>query len=175
MSTKIITIKRIIIGLSILVPVLVAILYYFIPNKPSINLDLRFIPKVNATINFVVSILLALGLFFIKRKEIKKHQICMGTAFSLSALFLVFYVIYHFLYESTKYGGDGFLKIIYLIILLTHIVLAAVVVPFVLFSFYFALTNQIEKHRKLSKITWPIWFYVSVSGVLVYLLVSPYY
>ena len=175
MSNKNKNIKRVIIGLSIFVPVLVAILYYFMPDRKALDIDLRFIPKMNAFINFTVSVLLVFGLYFIKQKEIKKHQFVMGTAFALSVLFLIFYVVYHFAYPPTKYGGEGVLKMIYLFVLLTHIVLAAVVVPFVLFSFYFALTEQIEKHRKLSKITWPIWFYVSVTGVIVYMLISPYY
>lgn len=167
--------KNIIIAVSILIPVVVVILYFFIPNKDDFNVDVRFLPKVNATINFVVSILLVLALVFIKRKEIILHKTMMLSAFILSAVFLVFYVVYHFFSESTVYGGVGVLRSIYYFILLTHIVLAAVVLPFILFSFYYALTNQTEKHRRIAKITWPIWFYVSVTGVLVYWFISPYY
>lgn len=167
--------KNIIIAVSILIPVVVVILYFFIPNKSDYNVDVRFLPKVNATINFVVSILLVLALVFIKRKEIILHKTMMLSAFILSAVFLVFYVVYHFFSESTVYGGVGVLRSIYYFILLTHIVLAAVVLPFILFSFYYALTNQTEKHRRIAKITWPIWFYVSVTGVLVYWFISPYY
>lgn len=167
--------KSIIIGLSILIPIVVAFLYVFVPDKSLINVDVSFLPKVNATINFLVSCFLLMGLYFIKNDDKKKHQKAMLTAFGLSSLFLISYVVYHFLSESAKFGGEGFIRPIYFFILITHIVLAAVVLPFILFSFYFSLTNQLEKHKKLSRVTWPLWFYVSVTGVLVYLLNAPYY
>lgn len=167
--------KSIIIGLSILVPLVVAFLYVFVPDKKLINIDVSFLPKLNASINFLVSCFLVLGLYFIKKGDQEKHQKAMLTAFGLSALFLISYVVYHFLSESAKFGGEGIIRPIYFFILLTHIVLAAVQLPFILFTFYYALTEQLEKHKKLGKITWPLWFYVSVTGVLVYLLNAPYY
>jgi putative membrane protein len=99
----------------------------------------------------------------------------MLSAFSISCIFLVSYVAYHFQAAPTKFGGTGIVKGIYYFLLLTHIVLAAVVVPFVLFSLYFALTKQIARHKKVVKYTFPIWLYVAVTGVIVYLMISPYY
>lgn len=167
--------KRIIILLSILIPSVVAFLYVFVPDKELLDIDVSFLPKVNASINFLVSIFLLMGLFFIKKGNKEMHQKSMMTAFGLSSMFLISYVIYHFLSESVKFGGEGIIRPIYFFILISHIILAAVVLPFILFSFYYSLTEQLEKHKKLSRITWPMWFYVSVTGVLVYLLNSPYY
>lgn len=167
--------KNVIIAISVLIPIVVFALYYLVPNKENFDVDVSFLPKINAGINFLVSCLLVLGLYFIKNGDNTKHQASMVSALGLSALFLVSYVVYHFLSESTKFGGEGLIKTIYLFILLTHIVFAAIILPFVLFSFYYSLTEQFEKHKKLSRITWPMWFYVSVSGVAVYLLISPYY
>lgn len=167
--------KAIIISISILIPLVVAFLYFFVPDKKLVSIDVSFLPKVNATINFTVSIFLLLALFFIKKGNIAMHKKSMLTAFILSSLFFISYLAYHFLSESVKFGGEGIIRPIYFFILLTHIVLAAIVLPFILFSFYFSLTGQIKKHKKLSKITWPMWFYVSVTGVLVYLLNAPYY
>ena len=106
---------------------------------------------------------------------IKYHRISMMSAFVLGSLFLVSYVIYHSMADSTTFGGEGWIRPVYYFLLLSHILLAIVVVPFVLFAFYFALTDKIEKHKKIVKYTFPIWLYVSVTGVLVYLMISPYY
>lgn len=167
--------KYVIIGISVLIPSVVFFLYAFGPEKGTSTIDVSFLPKVHATINFLVSCFLVLGLFFIKKGNIENHKKSMMSAFVLSSLFLISYVTYHFLAESAKFGGEGLIRPIYFFILVTHIILAAGVLPFILFSFYFSLTNSIEKHKKLSKFTWPIWFYVSVTGVLVYLINAPYY
>lgn len=167
--------KNIIIAVSIVIPLLVAFLNWGIKKQTNPNFDLTIFPKINAIINSAVAVLLVLGLYFIKKKEEKKHKITMATAFSLSILFLVSYVIYHSLAESVPFGGEGAIRKAYFFILLTHIVLAAVVMPFILYTFYFALTEQLHKHRKLAKYTWAVWFYVSITGVLVYLMISPYY
>ena len=111
----------------------------------------------------------------IKQKKIEYHRTFMMSAFILSSIFLVSYVIYHNQVESTKFGGEGVIKYLYYVILLTHIVLAAIVVPFVLLAIYYAWTKQIEQHKKIVKWTWPIWTYVAISGVIVYLMISPYY
>jgi len=168
-------IKRIIIGVSILVPVLVGFLNWGLSKDVEVSFDLTIFPKINAIINSLVSILLLAGLYFIKTNEEKKHRIVMSSAFGLSILFLISYVFYHSLAESVPFGDEGLIRYVYLFILLTHIVLAAVVMPFILYTFYFALTNQLNKHRKLAKVTWLVWFYVSVTGVVVYLMISPYY
>jgi putative membrane protein len=99
----------------------------------------------------------------------------MLSAFILSSIFLVSYVVYHYTFPPTKFGGEGFVRSIYFFILITHIVLATTIVPLALFAIYFALSNQIVKHKKVTKFTLPIWIYVSITGVIVYLLMSPYY
>lgn len=176
--------------LSIAIPVVVAILI-FAPEKVDGAGDWVYIlPHLNATFNSITTIVLLLGLYFIKQKNIIAHKNMMSIAFVLGSLFLVSYVIYHATADSTVYGdvnGNGILdgaeksrelmwwRWIYIGVLLPHIVLAAIVVPFVLFAFYYALTDQIEKHKKIVKWTFPIWLFVSVSGVIVYLMISPYY
>ncbi|MBK7958805.1 MAG: DUF420 domain-containing protein [Bacteroidetes bacterium] len=137
--------------------------------------DKTIFPAINASINTIVSVLLILALYFIKRKDISNHKLCTLSATFFSALFLVNYVFYHNIAESTKYGGDGAMKYIYFFILITHVFLAAAIFPFILMTLYRALTNQIEKHRKIAKYTWYVWFYVSVTGVIVYRMIKPYY
>lgn len=160
--------------LSVLIPVVVAMLF-FMPKQGSDSVDVSFLPTLHAILNSMTAILLIVGYVNIRRGNIKVHRVAMGTAFGLSAIFLVSYVTYHFLGERTIYGGDGFLKLFYYFILLTHIVLAVVIVPLVLLSVYFALSEQFTRHRRISRWTFPIWLYVAITGVLVYLLISPYY
>lgn len=160
---------------SFLIPVVVAVLLFFPQTGKLGDIDVSFLPHLNAVLNTSTAIALLIGYFFIKRKQEGKHRIAMLTAFLLSSLFLISYVVYHYQSPSTKYLGEGFLRNAYYFILITHIVLAAVIVPFVLFSLYYALTRQIVKHRKVSKWTFPLWLYVAVSGVVVYLMISPYY
>ncbi len=176
--------------LSIVVPVLVAVLI-FAPSKIEGAGDWVYVlPHLNAAFNSITSVVLILGLIFIKQKKIKSHRLMMSTAFVLGSFFLVSYIIYHATAESAVFGdvnGNGILdesektievtsaRSIYLVILLSHIVLAAIVVPFVLFAFYYALNDKIEKHKKVVKFTLPIWLYVSITGVIVYFMISPYY
>ncbi len=131
--------------------------------------------KINAVINSLVSFLLLVGLLSVKRGNYRLHKKVMITAMVLSLLFLVSYICHHLFSDSTSYGGDGFVKGIYYFILITHIILAAIILPFILFTSYRALVAEWPGHRKLAKITWPIWFYVSVTGVIVYWMISPYY
>lgn len=175
--------------LSVAIPVVVAILI-FTPQKLALSGGwVDFLPHLNGILNSTTAVLLVIGLIFIKSKNIGYHKLCMSIAFTLGALFLVSYVIYHAAADSTIFGDANFngtleesekeviggMRILYLVILLSHIVLAAIVVPFVLFAFYFALTNKIERHKKIVKFTFPIWLYVSITGVVVYLMISPYY
>lgn len=160
--------------LSVAIPVVVAMLF-FMPKEGSKSVDVSFLPTLHAILNSMTAIALVIGYFNIKRGNIKVHRAAMVTAFGLSAIFLVSYVTYHFLGERTIYGGDGLLKLFYYFVLLTHIVLAVVIVPLVLLSVYFAITEQFVRHRRISRWTFPIWLYVAVTGVLVYLLISPYY
>ena len=141
----------------------------------SVGFDIHIFAKINAVINSAVSILLFLGLVSVKNGKYLLHKRMMGSAILLSTLFLVSYICHHLLAGDTPYGGEGFIRYVYFFILITHIILAAVILPFILFTSYRALVAEWPAHRKLAKLTWPIWFYVSVTGVLVYLMISPYY
>ena len=173
---------------SIIVFVAVVIL-----SKVKLVLDLPFnvhvFATINAVINSMVAVLLIAGLITAKSKNYATHKKIMLSAIVLSVLFLVSYICHHLLAGETKYGDlnhDGVLsmnetamagssRIFYYILLLTHIPLAAIILPFILFTAYRALTGEYDKHRKLVRITWPVWFFVAVSGVVVYLMISPYY
>ena len=148
-------------------------------SRIKVDLDLPFdvhiFAKVNAIINSAVSFLLLVGLLAVKRSRYALHKKVMLTAMVLSFLFLVSYICHHLLSDSTSYGGEGAIKIVYYIILISHILLAAIILPFILFTSYRALVAEWPGHKKLARITWPIWFYVSVTGVIVYLMISPYY
>jgi len=166
--------KTWIIILSILIPVLVAILY-LLPNKPDFGEEVYFLPQLNAWINGVTTFVLLAAYLAIRNRNMVLHRNLMLTALGLSFLFLLSYVTYHSLTESTSYGGSGGLKIFYLFILLTHIVLAIAIVPLVLITFSRALSEKFDKHKKIARITLPIWLYVTITGVIVYLMISPYY
>jgi putative membrane protein len=172
-------ISRIITAVSIFVLVVVVILQSkllnIFPQKEAIPSWVFSLPMLNAIINGTCSILLLLSLYFIKRKDIKTHKSLNILTFILSALFLVSYIIFHSTGIRTTYGGVGTIRTVYYIILITHIVLAAIVLPLVLFSFQKGLQMKVEQHRKLVRWTYPIWLYVTVSGVIVYLMISPYY
>lgn len=172
-------ISRIITAVSIIVLIVVVILQSKIlnifPQKESIPSWVFSLPLLNAIINGSCSILLLLSLYFIKRKNIKAHKNLNILTFILSSLFLVSYIIFHATGIKTTYGGVGHIRTVYYIILITHIILAAIVLPLVLFSFQKGLQMKVEEHRKLVRWTYPIWLYVTVSGVIVYLMISPYY
>ena len=165
-------INRLITVISIAVPVIVALLFGIkIPGvKP-----LSFLPPIYATINGITAVLLLTALWAIKNGKRELHQQIMTTCVILSALFLMMYVAYHMTSESTAYGGEGILRLIYFFVLITHIVLSIVVIPMVLKTYARAYFKQYERHRKLARITFPVWFYVAFSGVVVYLMISPYY
>lgn len=161
--------------------------------KFKLNLHLGFNVHVfatfNAVVNSIVAVCLVAGLVAIKTKKYVLHRNIMMTAILLSLLFLLSYICHHLLAGETMFGDTnhdgvlsvdekaavGSLRTIYYTILITHIPLAAVIMPFILFTAYRSLTGQYEKHKKLARITWPIWFYVAVTGVVVYLMISPYY
>jgi len=148
-------------------------------SKVKLQLDLPFNPHVFATvsagINSLVAVLLVAGLLTAKQKKYDLHKKIMITAIILSVLFLLSYIAHHLLTDETKFGGDGMIKTVYYVILLTHIPLAGIILPFILFTAYRALIGEYEQHKKLTRITWPIWFYVAVTGVIVYWMISPYY
>lgn len=158
--------------LSILVPGLVAVLYFGNTLK---GYDTGFLPPVYATLNGITALILILGFVAIRRHKIVLHHRLMTSAIVLSALFLVLYVIYHSTNESTSFGGEGAIRGIYFFILISHILLSVAVVPLVLITFVRALSRRFDKHRRIARITFPVWLYVAISGVVVYLMISPYY
>jgi putative membrane protein len=139
------------------------------------GLDVHVFARINAVINSAVSLLLIAGLLTARAGRWALHRGVMTTALALSVLFLASYITHHLFAGDTRFGGDGLIKALYYIILATHIVLAAGSLPYILFTAYRALSGRYPEHRKLARRVWPIWLYVSVSGVVVYLLISPYY
>jgi putative membrane protein len=154
---------------------LVVVSLKYIEIKADLGFDVHVFAKINAFINGGVALLLLGGLATVKQKKYGLHRKFMLSAMFLSILFLLSYITHHVLAGDTVYPADAPLKTFYLIILLTHIFLAAVILPFILFTAYRALISEFPQHKKLARITWPIWFYVAVSGVIVYLMISPYY
>lgn len=162
-------------------------------SQVKLNVDLGFdvhvFAKANAVINSIVSLLLLAGLVTIKQKKYVVHKKIMLMAMLLSVLFLLSYISHHLLAGDTKFGDinhdgnlseeeittAGNIRLLYYFILLTHIPLAAIILPFILFTAYRALIGEYEQHKKLTRFTWPVWFYVAVSGVVVYVMISPYY
>jgi len=166
--------ERIINVLAIVIPVAVALLLG-IRQKIELGAWTKVLPHVIGVINSVTALLLLLGFYFIKQRNIAAHRQVMTGAFVLGAVFLVCYILYHISNESTPYGGQGIIRPVYYFLLISHILLSIVVVWFVLRAVYFGYTNQIDQHRKAVKWALPIWLYVSISGVIVYLMISPYY
>lgn len=163
--------NTLIVVLSIVIPVAVAILF-------GVKIDLElpvFLPPIYATINAITALVLILAVVQIKKGNRKAHEKLMKLAIGLSVLFLLMYILYHMTSDSTKFGGEGVIKYVYYFILLTHIVLSVVVIPFVLITYVRAITNNFERHKKIAKITFPLWLYVAITGVIVYIMISPYY
>jgi putative membrane protein len=140
-----------------------------------VGFDVHIFACINAVINSVVAICLIAALWAVKTKKYVLHKNLMFTALILSVLFLVSYIAHHILAGETKFGGEGVAKIIYLIILITHIFLASIILPFILFTSYRALIGEYDKHKKLARITYPIWLYVAITGPVVYFMISPFY
>lgn len=164
--------KRFITIVSIVIPIAVASLFMIkIPNVA----PLSFLPPIYASINGITAILLIAAVIAIKNGKRKLHEQLNTIAIICSALFLVMYVAYHMTSDSTKFGGEGLIKYIYLFILITHILLSIVIIPFVLITFLRARLGQFSAHKKIAKITFPLWLYVAITGVIVYLMISPYY
>lgn len=140
-----------------------------------LGFDIHIFALINAVINSAVSLLLVWALIAVKNKQYLLHKNIMLGAITLSVLFLVSYIAHHLLAGDTIYGGMGNIRYFYYFILITHIFLAAIILPFILFTAYRSLTGEYAKHKKLAKYTWPLWLYVSITGVLVYMMISPYY
>jgi len=163
--------KKLIIALSVIIPLAVAILF----SVKVEGYDLTFLPPIYASINGLTAIVLILAVVAIKNGKRLLHERLMKTCLILSATFLVMYVAYHMTSESTSFGGEGAIRYVYFFILITHILLSIAIIPMVLFTYVRALSEQFDRHRKLARITFPIWLYVAITGVVVYLMISPYY
>ena len=147
------------------------------PEKISLpeGITLEFLPTVHAVLNSLVAILLVFALVMIKKGNVDLHRKAIFGAMLCSAMFLVCYVAYHFTNEETKFGGEGAIRIVYFVILISHIVLAAVSFPFILLTWVYGYTDQYEKHRQMAKFVFPVWLYVAVTGPVCYLMLRPYY
>lgn len=182
--------NNLIVVVSILIPIVVAILFSIKLKDFGINVEpLSFLPPIYATINGITAIILVTAVISIKNGKRKLHEYLMTTAIICSILFLIMYVAYHLTADSTKFGDinhDGIVdeleiarvgvwRMVYFLILISHIVLSIVIIPLVLFTFARALAEKFDKHKKLAKITFPIWLYVAVTGVVIYIMISPYY
>lgn len=182
--------KGSIVFVSILIPIVVAILFSIKLKDFGIEIEpLSFLPPIYAGINALTAILLVLGVIAIKNGNREKHQKLMTAAIACSVAFLVMYVAYHLTADSAKYGDvnhdgtvseielaeAGIMRLIYFFILITHILLSIIIIPLVLFTYVRALAERFDRHKKLAKITFPIWLYVAITGVIVYIMISPYY
>tara|TARA_B100000508_G_scaffold108682_1_gene86810 strand:+ start:1073 stop:1663 length:591 start_codon:yes stop_codon:yes gene_type:complete len=180
---------------SILVPVVVALLLFTkweydqlvfdmrIPNYDPVTLmddlpiakPLTFLPPIYATINGLTAVLLVIAVYYIKNGKRKIHENLIKVCIALSLSFLVMYIAYHITTDPTPFGGSGLVSYIYFFILITHILLSIVVIPMVLVSYSRAFQSKFASHKKIAKVTFPVWLYVAVTGVIVYLMISPYY
>ncbi len=164
--------RKTIIALSVIIPVSLALLM----GMPKIEgYDTSFLPPIYATINGITALLLITAVVAVRNGRRLLHERIMKTCIGLSALFLTLYLIYHSTSESTPFGGEGPIRYVYFFVLITHILLSIGVIPLVLFTFVRALSGNFARHRRLARITFPVWLYVSVTGVIVYLMISPYY
>ncbi len=168
--------RKWIIILSVAIPIVVAILFGIKLKDFGFDVEpLTFLPPIYATINGITAVLLIAAVVAVKNGKLKLHENLMKVAIACSVAFLAMYVAYHMTADSTKFGGEGIIKIIYFFILISHIVLSVAIIPMVLITYVRALAQRFDKHKKLAKITFPIWLYVALTGVVVYLMISPYY
>ncbi|WP_394773805.1 DUF420 domain-containing protein [Flavobacterium sp.] len=168
--------SKLIIAVSVIIPVVVAILFGVKLKDLGFNVEpLSFLPPIYATTNGITAVVLVLAVIAIKNGKQKLHERLMTFAIALSLAFLVMYVAYHMTADSTKFGGEGIIRYVYFFILVTHILLSIIIIPLVLISYVRALSQSFDRHRKIAKITFPLWLYVAVTGVIVYLMISPYY
>ncbi|MCP8969556.1 DUF420 domain-containing protein [Ectobacillus ponti] len=167
----------VIVTLSIVVNALILIVFFGpFGHKGHVGFDITFMPRMNAVFNSFTFVFLLAGLYFIKKGNVTLHKRFVLAAFTTTLLFAITYLTYHYLSaQPTHYGGTGFMRTFYFFILITHSILAAIIVPMALFSLVWGWTNQLTKHRKIVRWTMPLWLYVSFTGVLVYVLLSPYY
>ena len=143
--------------------------------KFDLGIDFSFLPPLHASLNVLTAVLLLTAYYFIRRKNVEAHRKFIYAAMTTSALFLLSYVLYHFTTPETRYGGEGLMRAVYFFFLITHVVLAAVILPFVFFTFTRAYTGQYERHKKMARWVFPIWLYVAITGPICYLMLKPYY
>lgn len=168
--------KKIITILSIAIPIAVAALFGINLQRLGFDVEpLTFLPPIYASINGLTAVFLVFAVIAIKKGNRKLHERLNTLAIACSVLFLVMYVAYHMTSNSTPFGGEGTIKYVYYFILITHILLSIVIIPFVLITYMRARLGQFPQHKKIAKITFPLWLYVAVSGVIVYVMISPYY
>lgn len=162
--------------LSIVIPIAVAALFGVNLRKLGFNVEpLSFLPPIYATINGVTAVLLIAAVIAIKKGNRKLHEQLNTVAIACSLLFLLLYIAYHMTSDSTKFGGEGLIRYVYYFILITHILLSIIIIPFVLTTYMKAKLTRFVEHKKIAKITFPLWLYVAVTGVVVYIMISPYY
>ncbi|KIM09760.1 MAG: hypothetical protein KU29_00410 [Sulfurovum sp. FS06-10] len=168
--------NKLIVVLSVAIPAVVALLFGINLKRMGFNVEpLSFLPPIYATINGITAVVLVAAVIAIKSGNRKLHENLMKFAIACSVAFLAMYVAYHMTSDSTKFGGEGAIKYLYYFILITHIILSVIIIPLVLTTYVKAWSQQFDKHKKIAKITFPIWLYVAVTGVVVYLMISPYY
>ena len=143
--------------------------------KIELGIDFSFLPPIHASLNALCAVILLVALYYIKNKQVENHRRAIYAAMACSALFLVSYVLYHFTTPETRYGGEGAMRAVYFFFLITHVVLAAVILPFILLTFTRAYTNQFERNKKMARWVFPLWLYVAVTGPICYLMLLPYY
>ena len=164
--------SKLITMVSVLIPVVVAILFTVrLPNVAPLN----FLPPIYAGINALTALILVIAYVAIRQKNIKLHEKLMKIAIALSLVFLVMYVAYHMTADPTPFGGEGIVRQVYYFILISHILLSVGIIPMVLITYVRAISKRFADHKKISVITFPIWLYIAVTGVVVYLMISPYY
>ena len=171
-SSKELPYRNLIIIVSIVVPVLVTVLFF---TKKIDGYDFSILPTIYATINGITAVTLIAALVAIKNKKILVHKTLMTSCIALSVMFLLLYVLYHATSETTNYGGTGMVRNVYFFLLISHILLSIVIIPLVLVTYVRALSKKFDKHKKIARITFPIWLYVAITGVVVYMMISPYY
>ena len=168
--------NKLIVFVSVLIPVVVAVLFNVKLNDLGCNVEpLSFLPPIYATINGITAVVLVSAVLAIKKGNKKLHERLMTFAIVLSLAFLVMYVAYHMTSDSTKFGGEGVIRLVYFFLLISHILLSIAVIPLVLITYVRALAAKFDPHKKIAKITFPIWLYVAVTGVIVYIMIAPYY
>ncbi|GHE23760.1 DUF420 domain-containing protein [Sphingobacterium griseoflavum] len=168
--------KKWIVTLSVVIPLLVALLFGVKLKDLGIDVKpLHFLPPIYATVNGLTAIMLFAAVAAIKKGNVKLHENLVKVCMACSLAFLVMYVAYHMTSDSTAYGGEGVMRSVYFFILITHILLSIIIIPFVLFTFVRGIAGAYERHKKLARITYPMWMYVAITGVIVYVMISPYY